>query len=130
MKEIVQLILAENAGPNDTNQMILLEPKNSIIIPGIPSYYSFSVSALCSGIDFLQINYISVSILDMTKSEAIFFMEFPHITVPFDGKKSNNNINVHLNNVMFKNEGVHKVIFKIGDKEYYQEFNVELQGVD
>lgn len=106
----------------------IVNPVLKMRVPFIPAGLTFTVSIITTGIDFSKDNNFSIALVDPEKQEAdkdyyLYNTGLKKITAN-NNVTDNFNFNVDLKNTPFRREGIFKVILKIEEESFEQEFEV------
>ena len=129
MEKIVQIVISEDSsGPLDNQPAMLLNPLLTISVLGVPTKFSFSITIMCTGIDFRQVKTVNILLInhgaEKEENRVTVLGEldnFGDISFP---DTPNNSFNLNMRNFALLNEGLYTVDFILDGETYSQNFNV------
>ncbi|HAQ5981430.1 hypothetical protein RAN38_17130 [Listeria innocua] len=134
MNRIAQIIISDEfqaPNENEGNRGVLINPSLGIVVPGVPTLYSFSITILLTGYKGIGINKFTVKILDQSESNpskrVLFYQDITNAISEEQMTNYNTNLNFDMRNFRFRHEGLHKIEVTLNDEVISQEFAVCVQ---
>lgn len=134
MNRIAQIIISDEfqaPNENEGNRGVLINPSLGIVVPGVPTLYSFSITILLTGYKGIGINKFTVKILDQSESNPskrlLFYQDITNAISEEQMTNYNTNLNFDMRNFRFRHEGLHKIEVTLNDEVISQEFAVCVQ---
>lgn len=127
MSTKVQIQLVQ-AISNKTDQTILSNAFQSIVLDSLPAHIDFTISILAAGLDVKQDVTISLNVLEQGKATRPTFTQ-PARQFKADTLADGNNIFFHfdLANVAFEREGLYDVQVLLNNQQFNKTFAVKLK---
>lgn len=132
MNKLAQIVISDEfQNPTDGQPAILINPAIGIFVPGIPTFFSFSITLLLTGYKNEKIDKFTMRIIDLSESKPekrlLFHQEFNNAIPKEQFSNINSNLNFDMRNFKFSSEGTHRVEIKFNEETISQEFIVYVQ---